>query len=153
MLEKRLSQRREPTDAAFERLRFVFADNAVRGALPIGRLDRYARTEPNHLCRLLLRPHDDSRIDPLLQLLGGSRITRNLCGRQLLPELLVAFRRHVVRMLALRTLRDDFGFPFVLFDKCAAHGKLTYTRFRGKQDGGSIHAVLAQRLERLRALL
>lgn len=145
MFEQRLRQRRKPTDAAVQRIRFVFSDDTIRAALAVRSFDGYARAEPHEIARLFFRPHNDRRIETLLQILSGMLVGGRLCRSKLLRKAFVSRRCHVIRMLTLRTLCDDFGLVVVFFDKCAAHGKLTYTRFLRKQDGCAVNPVPSER--------
>ncbi len=95
----------------------------------------------------------DGGLYPFLRLFRGALVTRGLRRGEIARQTLVTFGRYIVRVASLRTFSDDFGFPFVIFDKCAAHGKLTYTRFPRKQDGRAVYPVLSQRPYRLRPLL
>ena len=150
MLEDGLRERREPADAALQRVGFVFAHNPVRSFFAVGALNRYGRAKARKVARLLFRTYDDRLAYAFLSGLGNALIARCLRRRELLLQTLVALRRDIIRVRTLRTLWDDFGIAVVFFDQCAAHGKLPYTRFSGKQDGGPVDAVLAQGLKRQR---
>ena len=73
VLQQRLRERREPADAAGERIGFVFADNPVRAAFAIGLFYRNAGAEGDVVALMLPRIDDDRRFEPFLKIFDRAR--------------------------------------------------------------------------------
>jgi len=99
---KRARQRREPTDGAFERVCFVFADDRVRRPFAAGSFDFNGRTETHNVFGLRRGIDGNRATEFFFEFFDHAFVARIARFIELGAQTLQAVRRDEIRMLRMR---------------------------------------------------